>query len=224
MKGFLSTTAAKPGDSVSPSTRSTVDLPDVRLDMAVTPTPSPVPKARPGLGLQRIARLVQNKGQNGAAEPARPPEPAATVAQQANGASSSVKPATPPTVRPPIRVTTSPSPPPIAAAHAPSPGRLEVTARGDKPLASSAETSTDSGGADLSGGRCNGRLQRGRRVEGEGEGNREGWLLDTPVPATACLTGRALAKDSSLAKQSSLPSPACLRGVQRCHTPKSGWI
>merc|ERR1719400_2828174 len=68
MKGFLSTTTATtttttPGvGGSSPSPRSTVDLPDVRLDMPQATSAKPSPRA--GLGLQRIARLVQGENRN----------------------------------------------------------------------------------------------------------------------------------------------------------------
>ena len=223
MKGFLSTTTSAtnlPG-ATSPSSQSTLDLPDVKLDMPAAPT-----RPRPGLGLQRIARLVQGENKNansGEAKPTAAVPPPPTVQKC---------PSVP--LEPPIRVTTSPSPPPPVTPSVPSPERLRV---GGRLVMSSTETSTDSGGPDLSGGRCNGRLQRGRRIEGEGEG-REGWrdhsLLDTPVP-TACrisapVPGRR--EEVGLAKQASLPAPACLpspsclptHGIKRCQTPKSGWI
>ena len=281
MKGFLSTTAGAasttPG-GVSPSSRSTLDLPDVRLDMPVVAVAARVTPRPGGLGLQRIARMVEakNRGDGKAASEVKsssskapaagepgpavssppvqkcPPPPAANGGAMSKTPSVDAPSLPPPSDPPPslsststshqptpqtsIHITTSPSPPPPSTpASLGSPERLRVGE--SRAVLSSAETSTDSGGADLSGGRCNGRLQRSRRVEEAGE--QKVWpdhsLLDTPVPPSCRLGpggpgglagGRGPPGPGSLAKQASLPSPACLQthGIKRCQTPKSGWI
>ena len=262
MKGFLSTagtistcgpspsTCPATANNVNPSSKSQLNPADVKLDISSV-------KKTPNLGLHRIAKLlgndnksnrpVENKNSNGSID---------NSGERKHSTVSLVEVKETNQVQKKVPAETS---------SAKKWGRLNkgeiIIAKDLKcevikdtqevPKEVTKETSSDSG-TDMS-IRCNGRLQRTKRIDQDGEGVEDkesitsvtiisvpSNLMDAPITTSKAnskvntnpvlpVKGQHLKIENcnnSLIKQASLPAPSMLQkhSLKRCQTPNSGWL